>query len=175
MNLPTPPPHPDADTREFWAGCAQGTLLLTRCAACAAVRWYPRSRCPECGGAEADSFPARGRGTVYSFTIVRRAGGEFAAAVPYVVAYVELNEGPRILTNIIGCDPEEVRIGQPVTLKFVTAAGGHSLYRFAPDRPAQISALSGSMTRHGYAEAPPDALADPQSGSSPEQRVGQIL
>jgi uncharacterized protein len=130
--LPAPPPHLDADTQKFWAACAQGTLLLTRCAACAAVRWYPRSRCPECGGGEAETFPASGRGTVYTFTIVRRASGGFAAAVPYVVAYVELAEGPRILTNIIGCAPERVRIGQPVTLTFTETADGHALYRFTP-------------------------------------------
>jgi uncharacterized protein len=141
MNLPAPPPHPDAETREFWDACARGTFLLTRCAACAAVRWYPRSRCPECGVAEAESFPASGHGTVYSFTVVRRAGGAFAVAVPYVVAYVELLEGPRILTNIIGCNPDEVRIGQQVTLRFVPA-GDYALYRFAPQQPESMARRS---------------------------------
>lgn len=115
----TPPPGPPGSPEE--------PLLLTRCTTCTTVRWYPRSHCPQCGARESETFPASGQGTIYTFTIVRRASGEFAAATPYVVAYVELAEGPRILTNIIDCDPEQIRIGQPATLTFT-----QSLYRFTP-------------------------------------------
>ena len=73
-----------------------------------------------------------GRGTVYSFSVVHRGPGPFSAAVPFVVAYVELAEGPRVLTNIVGCEPEEVHIGQPVSVVFCDTGEGSALYRFRP-------------------------------------------
>ncbi|WP_067452053.1 Zn-ribbon domain-containing OB-fold protein [Actinomadura macra] len=127
----------DAD-ETFWAATAEGRLLLTRCEPCATVIWYPRPFCPRCGGSDVTRFPASGAGTVYSYTVVRKARGEYRELTPYVVAYVELAEGPRILTNIVGCDPAEVHIGQLVTLVFDAPAPaadgdvGARLYRFHP-------------------------------------------
>ena len=71
-----------------------------------------------------------GRGIVYSYTVIHRSLGEFSAATPYVVAYVELEEGPRILTNIVGPGATEVSVGQPVVVAFATSPSGAVLHRF---------------------------------------------
>jgi uncharacterized OB-fold protein len=76
---------------------------------------------------------ASGRGFVYSFTVVHRGSGLYRDAAPYVVAYVELEEGPRVLTNIVGCTPAEVEIGQRVRVVFCDTGEGSALYRFTPD------------------------------------------
>ncbi|MFI0405618.1 Zn-ribbon domain-containing OB-fold protein [Actinomadura sp. 3N508] len=135
--MSTPLPPADFTSNEtFWTATAEGRLLLPRCESCATVIWYPRPFCPRCGGRHVTWFPASGEATVYSYTVVRKARGEYRDLTPYVVAYVELAEGPRILTNIVGCDPSEVSIGQPVTLMFDPpeegAAAGPRLYRFRP-------------------------------------------
>ncbi|TDB83798.1 Zn-ribbon domain-containing OB-fold protein [Actinomadura sp. KC216] len=133
MSTPLPPADFPPD-ETFWTATAEGRLLLPRCESCATVIWYPRPFCPRCGGRDVTWFPASGEATVYSYTVVRKARGEYRDLTPYVVAYVELAEGPRILTNIVGCDPSEVIIGQPVTLVFDAPKEGAAarLYRFRP-------------------------------------------
>jgi hypothetical protein len=78
-------------------------------------------------------MPASGRGTVYTFTVVHRSAVEgFRDALPYVVAYIELEEGPRVLTNIVDCDPASVVVGMPVTVVFHDTGAGSALFRFRP-------------------------------------------
>lgn len=134
--LPTPEPAVTPETRAFWAATGEGRLLLQRCSACAAVVWYPRGICPRCSSVGLEWFAASGRGFVYSFTINRRGIGPYAGVGPYVLAYVELEEGPRLLTNIVDCDPEAVRIGQPVEARFHDTGAAHALVRFAPAETA---------------------------------------
>jgi uncharacterized OB-fold protein len=132
-HLPTAEPSPTLETEPFWRACTEGTLRLPRCNACDAVVWYPRRFCPQCHRADDLSwFDASGHGTVYSFTVVRRAPDPWKDAVPYVIAYVELDEGPRVLTNIVGCDPEAVAIGQSVDVVFDRSPEGAGVYRFTP-------------------------------------------
>ena len=128
--LPVPRlPHlMEADA--FWRGIAADELLLERCRRCAAVVWYPRGFCPSCGGSDVTLVPASGDGTVYSFSVVHRGAGEYRGCEPYVVAYVELEEGPRILTNIVGCDPGSIVIGARVRMVFERGSDGSALYRF---------------------------------------------
>jgi uncharacterized OB-fold protein len=83
--------------------------------------------CPDCGRLGVEWVEASGRGAVYSFTVSHRGPGPWADHVPYVVAYVELDEGPRVLTNLVGLDPGDVRIGMPVAAVFE-----HGLLRFGP-------------------------------------------
>ncbi len=130
--LPVEVPDDDPGTAPFREATRRGVLLLPWCDRCGEVIWYPRSFCPHCGCAEVTWRPASGAGTVYSFTVVRKAHGRYAGAVPYVLAYVELAEGPRVLTNVVGCEPGRVRIGQAVTLAWETAEDGTRLYRFSP-------------------------------------------
>ena len=107
------------ETRGYWEGAGRGELVLQRCAACSTVRHKPRAVCPKCLSGDVEHFVASGRGTVHTFTITHQnQAPPFAAACPYVLAYVELAEGPRLLTNIVGCDPSDVRIGMPVVTDF---------------------------------------------------------
>ena len=131
--LPVPEPVFDADTEPFWRGAGEGKLLLTRCDECGAYVWIPRPYCPF------DLSPTRwveasGRGVVYSHTTVHRGERAYAKRPPFVLAYVELDEGPRVLTNIVGCDPAAVTIGMPVRTVFdaVEGSDGVAVPRFAP-------------------------------------------
>lgn len=131
-SLPVPAPTPTDFERPFWEAAGRGVLALVRCTACAEVIWYPRPFCPNCSGRDVEWFDASGRGVVYSYTVARKASDPFTAATPYVIAYVELAEGPRILTNLIDIDPEHVEIGLPVAVTFETGDHGYALHRFRP-------------------------------------------
>lgn len=118
-----PGPVADQDTRPYFEGCARGELVLQRCPGCGAVQHRPRALCASCLG-PVEHFVASGRGRVYTFTVTHQnqAPG-FREACPYVLAYVDLDEGPRLLTNLVGCDPAEVRIGMPVQVEFTATEG----------------------------------------------------
>lgn len=131
-SLPAPAPTISPEARPYWEAAARGTLSLQRCEACEAVIWYPRGLCPACGEKALTWFDASGNGTVYSYTVNRRGTGEYRDASPYVLAYVELDEGPRVLTNVVGCDPETVMIGDRVRAVFDPAGEGAALVRFTP-------------------------------------------
>jgi len=111
---PRPYPEPDGETQPFWDGIAQGRLRLQRCRACARHVFYPRSVCPHCMAAELEWVDAAGRGRVHAFTVVHRAAPGFAEEAPYVVALVELAEGPRMMTRLLGVAPGEVKIEMSV-------------------------------------------------------------
>ena len=129
--LPAPAPRPNLETQAFWDATAEGRFLLRRCEN-GHVIWYPRFLCPVCRSTETSWFEASGRGTVYTFTVVRRGQGEWAAAAPYVTAYVELDEGPRVLTNLVDVEVDQVRIGMPVEVVWHDTGEGSALYRFRP-------------------------------------------
>ncbi len=128
-----PTPSVDWETRAFWEGCGRGELLLQRCPDCGAIQHRPRAVCAGCLSDGIETFRASGRGTVYTFTVTRQNQlPPFRGACPYVLAYVELEEGPRLLTNIVGCEPEEVRIGMPVRVEFVESEKQRAVPRFRP-------------------------------------------
>ena len=130
-DLPGFPPDPGLEDAPFWEAADAGRLVLPRCRSCATFIWYPRAFCPACHTSGVEWVPASGRGTVYSFTVSQRGMGPWAEHAPYVIAYVELEDGPRVLTNIVGADPDEVRIGDAVTAVF-QPAGSHQVLRFTP-------------------------------------------
>jgi uncharacterized OB-fold protein len=114
-----PAPVVNADSRPYWEGARQGKLLLQRCGDCGTLRFFPRYLCTACGSDRTEWAEASGRGTVHSFTIVHRAAfPEFQARTPYVVALVDLEEGPRMMTNIVGDDALAVSIGDAVVVEF---------------------------------------------------------
>ena len=133
-SLPAPAPTVTPETRTFWEGTKQGKIMLPRCNACQTVIWYPRLFCPNCSSFDISWFQATGRGTIYSFTINRRANenADYRDASPYVLAYVDLEEGPRIMTNIVDCEPDSVRVGQQVQAVFHDTGQGSALVRFKP-------------------------------------------
>lgn len=103
----------------FWEACARGELLLQRCGACGTFRHPPSSICPKCLSDRHEWVPASGRGTVYTYAVVRQAlRSNWEEKLPYVVAVVELDEGPKILTNLVNVPPEAVSIGMPVEVTF---------------------------------------------------------
>jgi uncharacterized OB-fold protein len=128
-----PSPYADWETRAYWEGCGRGELVLQRCAACGTVQHRPRALCASCLHGELEHFIASGNGSVFTFTVTHQnqAPG-FREACPYVLAYVDLAEGPRLLTNIVGCDPDTVQIGMPVVVDFAPAKDGLAVPRFRP-------------------------------------------
>ncbi|CAB4365764.1 MAG: nucleotide-binding protein [Actinobacteria bacterium] len=116
--LPTRPPRPTHETVEFWDACAQGRLVVPRCDDCHEYIWYPRLFCPHCASQRVTYNEVRGTGTVYSFTIMRKGSGPYKEFAPYVIAYVELDEGVRLMTNIVGVSVDDVRVGMPVKVVF---------------------------------------------------------
>jgi uncharacterized OB-fold protein len=119
MESELPIPIVNADAAAYWQGARDGKLLLQRCRGCGRVRFYPRFLCPACWSVEAEWIEASGRGQVYSFTIIHRPPTPaFAARVPYVVALIDLDEGPRMLANVVAEDALETRIGDRVTVRF---------------------------------------------------------
>lgn len=130
--LPAPAPPITPDSKPFWDGTTEDRLVLPRCDDCSTVIWYPRGICPECGSLSVSWFEASGRGSIYSFTVLRKGEALYGGAAPYVLAYVELDEGPRIMTNIVDCDPEAVDIGQTVSVVFHDTGQGAKLPRFRP-------------------------------------------
>ena len=133
--LPAPAPLVLPEVKPFWDGTAEGRLLLPRCEDCQVFIWYPRPFCPSCASTRVSWVEASGRGTVYSYTINRRGQADLSAykeAGVYVLAYVELDEGPRMMTNIVDCDPDSVKIGQRVQVVFHDTGEGTALPRFRP-------------------------------------------
>ena len=133
-SLPTPTPSVNTDTKEFWAATLEGRLLIRRCNACGEAIWYPRPICPFCHSQDTVWEESAGRGRIYSFTVVRRPGGAYAGADPYVLAYVELDEGPRMMTNIVDCDQSLLAVDQPVEVVFHKTDQEMALPRFRPIR-----------------------------------------
>ena len=124
-------PSMTADTQFFWDGAKEHRLLIQRCAGCGALRHPPRPVCPKCHSFEWDAVAASGRGTVYSFVMPRHP------PLPwfddgYIVALVELEEGTRLVTNLVGVEPEAVSIGLPVVVRFEEFDGGLVLPLFTP-------------------------------------------
>ena len=114
-----PFPRSTAESEPFWRGAREHQLLIQRCANCSTHIFYPRVLCPQCSGQALEWVRASGKGTIYSYTVIRRAAlPSFAQDVPYIFAIVELEEGPRMATNIVSCRTEEVRIGLPVKVSF---------------------------------------------------------
>ncbi|HZT06550.1 MAG TPA: Zn-ribbon domain-containing OB-fold protein [Chloroflexota bacterium] len=128
---PKPLPIVDHDTKAYWEGCLRGELLLQRCSACGAFRHPPSPMCSGCLSTEHEWVSAKGTGTVYSFVIVRRAfHPAWETDVPYVVAIVELDEGPHIMTNVTDIDPDQIEIGMAVQVWFDQASDAIALPKF---------------------------------------------
>jgi uncharacterized OB-fold protein len=131
--LPKPLPAPSPITRPFWDAAREHRLSLQRCPDCARYVFYPRPFCPHCGSDRLEWSDVSGRGTVYSYTVARRATARpFEPDVPYVIAIVELEEGPRMMTNVVGCAPEDVRIGMTVEAAYEDVSDEITLVKFRP-------------------------------------------
>ena len=128
-----PLPTISGETRAYWDACRKGELLLQRCDSCRQYQFYPRGICANCWSGDVQWVKSSGKGTVWTFTVTRqnRTPG-FAEEVPYVLALVELDEGVKMFSNVVDCDPDQVRIGMPVEVTFVRATDQVSVPYFKP-------------------------------------------
>lgn len=117
-------PQANVETVRFWEAANEGVLLIKICKDCGESHYYPRAFCPFCFSERTEWRPASGRGTIYSYSVARRA------AVPYALSYVSLEEGPTIMTNIVDADFDAVRIGQRVRLVFKTSENAQQIPMF---------------------------------------------
>ena len=129
---PRPAPRPDPESAPYWSATLEGKLLVQRCTSCGNTQLYARAHCLACR-APVEWVESSGRGTVYSYTVIRQnMSRAFRHLQPYVVALVDLDEGARLMTNIVGCDPDDVGIGMPVRVVFETVSEDAALPLFEP-------------------------------------------
>lgn len=128
-----PLPRPYQDTQAYWDAAKDKRLLLQRCRDCSKFQFYPRGVCSHCLGSALEWVESSGRGIVHTFTIAYRAPHPgFADDVPFVIAMIELEEGVRMMSNIVECDPKSVRIDMPVRVVFEAATPDITLPKFEP-------------------------------------------
>jgi len=129
-----PIPVPTPESRPYWEAAKRHELVLPECTACRQVHFYPRAVCPHCLGKTLTWRRLSGRGTLLTFTVVHRGLKDFPLGTPYVLAVVKLDEGPRMMTNLVGAgtDPAAIRIGTPVEVVFVDVSDAIALPHFRP-------------------------------------------
>jgi hypothetical protein len=131
-----PIPVPDDASEPFFRGAQEGKLMLPRCSSCGAWRMPGRDRCADCWSTGAEWAQASGRGKLYSFGVMHQQYHQaFADVIPYNFALVELEEGPRLLTNIVDCSNEGLRVDMPVQAVFDDVSEETTLVRFRPAGP----------------------------------------
>ena len=128
-----PLPRMNAETRPFWEGCKNHQLRFQKCKQCRLFRWPPSVICPNCLSGDTAWINAIGRGTIYSFAVFHRAfHPAFKKDIPYITASIQLEEGPRILSNVVDCPPDQVACGMPVEVTWVDLMEEFSLPKFKP-------------------------------------------
>jgi len=120
-----PVPTPDSESAPFWNNARAGVLSVQRCEACGLNRFPATTYCPRCRSAQMQWVPCSGRGEIFSWIVVRHPvpAAAYKSEVPYVVALVTLEEGPRIVSNIVGCPPADIRANMPVQVGFTERDG----------------------------------------------------
>lgn len=135
LNRSKPLPVVTEENRPFWEGCQQGKLLLQFCEQCQHYQFYPRLYCMQCGAENPRWVEASGRGVIYSYTIIRQnRSPEFVNDTPYNVAIVQLEEGPRMLSDIVDVGPDDLCVDLPVSVVFDRVTDTICLPRFRPRR-----------------------------------------
>lgn len=128
-----PIPRPYQDTQAYWDAAKEKRLILQRCTDCGKPQFYPRGVCSHCLGSKLEWFDSSGRGKVHTFTVSYRAPHPgFADDLPFVLAIIELEDGVRMMSNIVGCDPNSVRIDMPVKVVFEAVTPEITLPKFTP-------------------------------------------
>ncbi|MDP9235985.1 MAG: Zn-ribbon domain-containing OB-fold protein [Chloroflexota bacterium] len=125
-----PIPQADDESREFYDGARRHELMLMRCRSCGAHRLPSRPRCPDCWSTETEWVRASGRGSLYSFGVMHQKFPGFEGETPYQYAIVELEEGPRIVSDVVGVPPADVRVDMPLEALFDDVSDDTTLVRF---------------------------------------------
>ena len=121
-----PAPSINPENKPFFDAAAEGKLLIKKCNSCGRNHFYPRSLCPHCFSDRTEWLPCKGTGTVYTYSVLK------AVQDPYCIAYVTLEEGVTILTNLVDCDFDKVAIGMKVRAVFRPTEGGAPVPMFTP-------------------------------------------
>jgi uncharacterized OB-fold protein len=130
---PKPVPVVNTWARPFWDAAREERLIIQKCSACGEHVFYPRIACPHCSADSLEWVQASGKGTVYSYTVVEaNAPSAFLADMPFVVAVIRLEEGVQMLSNVIGCDPQDVECDMPVEVVFEKRNEEFTLPKFKP-------------------------------------------
>ncbi|WBU53918.1 Zn-ribbon domain-containing OB-fold protein [Paracoccus sp. SCSIO 75233] len=126
-----PKPVLNGDSEIYWTGAVEGKLLLRQCKDCGKLHFMPRHICPNCWSEDLEWIPASGRGKIHSFTVIRRASDPaFVSLCPYVVALIDLEEGPRMMANILGENALDAAIGTDVEVMFEDRGDGAVVPQF---------------------------------------------
>ena len=130
-----PLPHIDEESRPWWEAVQRHELYIQKCRECGDLRFHPRALCTSCMSPRTEWVRCKGGGRIYAFTVTNQnqAAG-FRESLPYVMAWVELEEGVKMLTNIVDCPPEQVKIGMPVEAVFDDVTPAVTLVKFRPAR-----------------------------------------
>ena len=127
-----PVPAPDAETAPFWDAAAEGVLKIQKCAGCGEHVFYPRRVCPPCMSEALEWVCVSGRARIHALTVVHRSTAPFRDDLPFAVAIVELEEGPRMMTRVLTDAPEALRIDDAVKVHFAPQGDGPPLPFFEP-------------------------------------------
>ena len=133
MSAPPPKPVPEvtAELRPFFEGAKRGELLVQKCGGCGRHRFPPRAICSDCLSREAGWARVSGRGTVFSFAVMHQVyHPAFAAEAPYPIVVVELEEGARMISNVVDCPPADLKVGLPVEVVFERQTDDVTLPKF---------------------------------------------
>ncbi len=133
-------PYIHGETSDYWEGARRHELLVRKCGCCGQHHFYPRDFCPSCFSFDVGWTRASGRGIVYSFTICHRPAPGFEKDVPYNLALIELDEGVRMMSSIVGCPLHEIHVGMAVEVVFDDVTSQVTLPKF---RPVQCEGESG--------------------------------
>jgi hypothetical protein len=130
-----PLPQIDEESRPWWEALKRHELYIQKCVECGALRYYPRAQCTHCLSPRTEWVRCSGRGTIWTFTVTHQnqtAG--FRDSLPYVMAMIDLAEGLKMMTNIVDCPPEQVKIGMPVEVVYEDVTSEVTLAKFRPAR-----------------------------------------
>jgi uncharacterized OB-fold protein len=130
-----PLPSIDEETRPWWEALQRHELYVQKCRDCGDLRYHPRAQCTNCLSPRTEWLRCSGRGKVYTFTATyQNPGAGFRESLPYIMAWVELDEGVKMLTNLVECRPEEAKIGMPVEVVYEDVTPQVTLAKFRPAR-----------------------------------------
>lgn len=126
-------PHIDEEMRPWWEAAQRHELYIQKCRDCGDLRFHPRALCTSCMSSKVEWVKCSGRGKIYTFTVTNQNGSAgFRDSLPYVLAWVELEEGVKLLTNIVDCPPDRVKIDMAVEAAFDDVTPEVTLVKFRP-------------------------------------------